>query len=394
MLSERQLFLQHLAQTSDFPLMLEIEKASGVYMYAANGKKYIDLISGIGVSNLGHRHQRVVQAVKDQLDKYMHLMVYGEFIQTPQVQLAQALSDTLPESLTNCYFVNSGSEAIEGAIKLSKRYTGRSKLISCHNAYHGSSHGSLSLSGNEKFKRAYRPLLPEVYHIKHGSVNDLEVIDDKTAAVIIEVVQGEAGVRSASAEYFRALRKKCNSTGALLVFDEIQSGFGRTGSFWAFEQFDVVPDIVVSAKGMGGGMPIGAFIASAEIMAVLRNDPILGHITTFGGHPVSAVASLATLQTIKQERLAEQAETKARIFKKLLQHPAIREIRNLGLMMAVEFESFSKLKKIIDRAIQLGLLTDWFLYCDNSMRIAPPLIINESEIEEACQIILQAIDEC
>ncbi|MFW5759878.1 MAG: aspartate aminotransferase family protein [Cyclobacteriaceae bacterium] len=393
MLSERQLFLQHLAQTSEFPLMLEIEKAEGVYMFAADGKRYIDLISGIGVSNLGHRHPAVVAAIKAQLDKYMHLMVYGEFIQSPQVQLAKALAETLPETLSSCYFVNSGSEAIEGALKLSKRYTGRTKIISCHNAYHGSSHGSLSLSGNEKFKQAYRPLLPEIYHIHHGVSDDLSLIDEQSAAVVIEVVQGEAGVRTATPEYFMALRQQCDSMGALLIFDEIQCGFGRTGTFWAFEQFNVVPDIVVSAKGMGGGMPIGAFISSPQIMSVLRNDPILGHITTFGGHPVSAVASLATLQTILSDNLMDQVQAKAALFRKHLQHPTIKEIRNQGLMMAVAFESFVKLKPIIDRAIQLGVLTDWFLYCDNSMRIAPPLVITEAEIKEACQIILQAIHE-
>lgn len=394
MISERQLFLQHLAQTSDFPLMLEIEKAAGVYMYAANGKKYLDLISGIGVSNLGHRHPKVISAIKEQLDKYMHLMVYGEFIQSPQVQLAKALCETLPSRLSSCYFVNSGSEAVEGAMKLSKRFTGRSKIISCHEAYHGSSHGSLSLSGNEKFKQAYRPLLPDIFHMNHGDINDLRIIDEKTAAVVIEVVQGEAGVRTAAPGYFQALRQRCNAMGALLIFDEIQSGFGRTGCFWAFEHFDVEPDIIVSAKGMGGGMPIGAFIASHELMTVLRNDPILGHITTFGGHPVSAVASLATLKTIEEESLMELVQYKAGLFRTYLQHPAIKEIRNLGLMMAVEFDSFATLKPIIDRAIELGVLTDWFLYCDNSMRIAPPLIISEDEIKEACNIILQAITDC
>ncbi len=391
MLSERQLFLQHLAQTSEFPLMLEIDKAEGIYMHATNGQKYIDLISGIGVSNLGHRHPKVIDAIKEQLDKYMHLMVYGEFIQSPQVQLGKALADTLPENLSSCYFVNSGSEAVEGAMKVSKRFTGRTGFVSCSNAYHGSSHGSLSLSGNEKFKQAYRPLLPDISHVKHGDTGDLEKINEQTAAVVIEVVQGEAGVQFATAEYYQALRKRCTDQGALLVFDEIQSGFGRTGKFWAFEHFEVTPDVVVSAKGMGGGMPIGAFIASQEIMSVLQNDPILGHITTFGGHPVSAVASLATLNTILQEKLIEQVARKADLFISYLKHPAIKSIRNKGLMMAVEFESFETLKPVIDKAIDYGVLTDWFLYCDNAMRVAPPLIITEDQIQEACEIILKAI---
>lgn len=393
MISHRQLFLQHLAQTTDFPLMLEIDHAEGIYMYGADRKKYIDLISGIGVSNVGHRHPKVVEAVKSQIDKYLHLMVYGEFIQSPQVQLAQALAQTLPPPLASCYLVNSGSEAVEGALKLAKRYTGRPDLVSCYNAYHGSSQGSLSVCGHEDFKQAYRPLLPGVRHIRYGKTEDFSVINHYTAAVIIESVQGEAGVRLANQAYFQALREHCNQTGTLLILDEIQSGFGRTGTFWAFEQYGLIPDIVVSAKGMGGGMPIGAFIASQDIMSALKDNPILGHITTFGGHPVSAAASLATLRTIVEDQLSEQVEHKAALFKQYLQHPAIREIRHSGLMMAVEFASFDILKPIIDRAIELGVITDWFLYCNNSMRIAPPLIIQDHEIKEACDVILQAIGE-
>jgi len=393
MLSQRQLFLKYVAQTSDFPLMLEIEKAEGVYLYGKNGQKYLDLISGIGVSNLGHRHPKVISAIKEQLDKYTHLMVYGEFIQTPQVALAQALIETLPDPLSHCYFVNSGSEAIEGALKLAKRYTGKHEIISCRNAYHGSSHGALSISGNEQFKRGYRPLLPGIKHISHGSEQDLRQINHNTAAVVIEIVQGEAGVRTSSAAYFEQLQATCKKYGALLIIDEIQTGYGRTGKFWAFQHYPLIPDILVSAKGMGGGMPIGAFISSSKIMEVLRNDPVLGHITTFGGHPVSAVASLATLQVILEENLINGVEQKAARFKSQLKHPQIKEIRHKGLMMAVTFESFSMLKKIIDKAIQKGILTDWFLYCDNSMRIAPPLIISEKEIDEACQVILACIDE-
>ena len=393
MLSQRQLFLNYLGQTSDFPLMLEIERAEGVYMHSAEGKRYLDLISGIGVSNVGHRHPKVLQAIQDQLDRYLHLMVYGEFVQAPQVQLAEALTRTLPDPLNACFFVNSGSEAIEGALKLAKRYTGRPNLVSCFNAYHGSSHGALSVSGSEQFKQGYRPLLPGVSHIRFNNPEDFFQIDEQTAAVVVETVQGEAGVRVADADYFKALRQHCDSVGALLILDEIQAGFGRTGTFWAFESYGVMPDIMVAAKGMGGGMPIGAFIASQEIMQVLKANPILGHISTFGGHPVSAAASLATLRVIQEENLLEQVSVKAQRIIEQLQHPAIRSIRHRGLMMAVEFESFDMLKPVIDRAIELGVLTDWFLYCDNAMRVAPPLTIQPTEIDEACAIILQAIEE-
>jgi acetylornithine/succinyldiaminopimelate/putrescine aminotransferase len=391
-MNNRQLFLQHLAQTTDFPLMIEVEKAEGVYLFGPNNEKYLDLISGIGVSNVGHRHPKVLEAIHHQLDKYLHLMVYGEFVQTPQVALAKALCDTLPAHLDNVYLVNSGSEAVEGAMKLAKRYTGKPNFVSCVNAYHGSSHGSLSIGGNEVFKRAYRPLLPGINHIHYGSFSDLEKIDDRTAGVIIETIQGEAGIRVACKEYFKAVRKRCDETGTLLILDEIQCGFGRTGKFWAFEHFEIIPDIVVSAKGMGGGMPIGAFIANQEVMGVFKNNPLLGHITTFGGHPVSAAASLATIKILQTENLLESVDQKADLFKSLLKHPKIKSIRNKGLMMAVEFDSFETLKPIIDRAIELGVITDWFLFCDDSMRIAPPLTISETEIKEACRIILKAID--
>jgi acetylornithine/succinyldiaminopimelate/putrescine aminotransferase len=393
MLTPRQLFLKHQAQTTDFPLMLEIERAEGVNMFGVNGEKYLDLISGIGVSNVGHRHPHVIGAIQNQLDKYLHLMVYGEIVQSPQVKLAEALSKTLPENLSISYFVNSGSEAVEGAMKLAKRFTGRTEIISCHNAYHGSTHGSLSLNGSEDFKRAYRPLLPDINHIAFNSIEDLAKITTRTAAIILETVQGEAGVRVPEDGYLQAIRKRCNETGTLLILDEIQSGFGRTGTFWAFEQFGIVPDILVCAKGMGGGMPIGAFISSPEIMSVLKNNPILGHITTFGGHPVSCAASLATLEVIWQENLLAGVQQKADLFKEKLKHPAIKTIRNCGLMMAAEMESFEVLKPVIDQAILDGVLTDWFLFCDNSMRIAPPLTITEAEIEVACNIILTAINK-
>lgn len=386
--------MQHLAQTTDFPLMIEVEKAEGVYLFGPNGERYLDLISGIGVSNVGHRHPKVLEAIHHQLDKYLHLMVYGEYVQSPQVTLAKAICDTLPAQLDNVYLVNSGSEAVEGAMKLAKRYTGKPNFISCVNAYHGSSHGALSVGGNELFKRAYRPLLPGMSHINYGSFSDLERINDRTAGVIVETIQGEAGIRVACKEYFKALRKRCDETGTLLILDEIQCGFGRTGKFWAFEHFEIIPDIVVSAKGMGGGMPIGAFIANQKVMAVFKNNPLLGHITTFGGHPVSAAASLATIQILQTENLLESVDQKADLFKSLLKHPKIKSIRNKGLMMAVEFESFEVLKPIIDHAIELGVITDWFLFCDDSMRIAPPLTITEIEIKDACKMILEAIESC
>lgn len=392
-MNNRQLFLSNLAQTTDFPLMIEVERAEGIYLFGPNGERYVDLISGIGVSNVGHRHPKVIEAIQQQLDKYLHLMVYGEYIQTPQTQLAKALCDTLPAHLDNVYLVNSGSEAIEGALKLAKRYTNRRELISCVDAYHGSSHGSLSVGGNEVFKRAYRPLLPGIKSIYYGSFSDLEKITTETAAVVIETIQGEAGIRVACKEYFQALRNRCNETGTLLILDEIQAGFGRTGKFWAFEHFEIVPDILVCAKGMGGGMPIGAFIANKEVMGVFKNNPLLGHISTFGGHPVSAAASLATIQILMDEKLIGQVESKAQRFKNLLIHPKIKAIRNKGLMMAVEFDSFEVLKPIIDRAIELGVITDWFLFCDDSMRIAPPLTISEDEINAACAVILRAIDD-
>ncbi len=373
--------------------MIEVEKAEGIYLFGPNGEKYIDLISGIGVSNVGHRHPRVLTAIQSQLDKYLHLMVYGEYVQSPQSLLAKALCDTLPGKLDNVYLVNSGSEAIEGALKLAKRFTGKPNLISCINAYHGSSHGSLSVGGNEIFKQAYRPLLPGVSHINYGDSSDLESINSDTAAVLIETVQGEAGIRIATMEYFQALRKRCDETETLLILDEVQCGFGRTGKFWAFEHFGIVPDIVVCAKGMGGGMPIGAFIANKDVMGVFKNNPILGHITTFGGHPVSSAASLATIQILLEEKLIEAVEEKAELFKSLLVHPKIKSIRNKGLLMAVEFESFDVLKPIIDRAIELGVITDWFLFCDDSMRIAPPLTITAGQIREACAVILKSIEK-
>jgi len=389
----RQLFLNHVAQTSDTPLMLEIEKAEGVYMYDKQGNKIIDLISGIGVSNVGHRHPKVMDAIYEQTQKYLHLMVYGEFVQSPQVKLATALCETLPAPLSSVYFVNSGSEAVEGAIKLAKRYTGRPEIISFHNAYHGSTQGALSVNGSESFKRSFRPLIPCVRHLKFGNMEDLHQISTQTAAVIIETIQGEAGVCVPHPEYLPALAGMCRDNGTLLIIDEIQTGFGRTGTFWAFEHYNIVPDILVAAKGMGGGMPIGAFISSKEIMQALTVNPVLGHISTFGGHPLSCAASLATLRVIQEENLLNDIEEKEKLFRELLQHPAIKSVRSKGLMMAVEFESYAVLKPVIDTAIELGILTDWFLFCDSAMRIAPPLTISKDEIREACSKLVQAIEK-
>ena len=393
MLTQRQLFLQHNAQTSTTPLLLEFVKAKGIYLFDSEGKKYMDLIAGIGVSNVGHCHEDVVTAIKEQVETYMHLMVYGEFVQSPQVNFAKALSDVLPTPLNCTYFVNSGAEAVEGAMKLAKRYTNRTELIACKNSYHGSTQGALSLMGNEEFKQAYRPLLPDVKFIDFNSLPDLNQITDTTAAVFVETIQGEAGIRVPHSDYLHALRDKCTAMGALLVFDEIQCGFGRTGKMFGFEHFNVVPDVLLLAKGIGGGMPIGAFIASKEIMSVFTENPILGHITTFGGHPVSCAAGLATLKAIQKEKLVADVEKKGELFKSLLQHPAIKEIRGKGLMLAVEFDSYETNKAIIDACIADGLITDWFLHCSNSMRIAPPLIITEEEIREACLIILKNINQ-
>lgn len=392
-MNTRLLFLKHLAQTSTTPLMLDVDHAEGVFIYDVQGKEYIDLISGIGVSNVGHRHPDVVKAIKDQADKYLHTMVYGEFVLSPQVLLAQALADTLNNPLESVYLVNSGSEAVEGALKLAKRFTGRSEIIAFQNAYHGSSHGALSASGDDSFKRNFRPLVPDFKHIRFNHIDDLEHITKRTAAVLVEVVQGEAGVVSGTDIFIKGLERKCRETGTLLMIDEIQTGFGRTGKFWAHEHYDIAPDVVISAKGMGGGMPIGCFISSREIMNVFTDNPALGHITTFGGHPVSCAASLACLEVIQREQLSQEVNEKADLFRTQLHHPKIKEIRNKGLMMAVEFESYEVLKPIIDKALELGVITDWFLFHDRSMRIAPPLIISEKEIEKACDKILQAIHQ-
>ncbi|SMO64971.1 aspartate aminotransferase family protein [Solitalea koreensis] len=393
MIPLRQLFLQHNAQTTDFPLMLEFVRASGIYLYDKNNKAHIDLISGIGVSNIGHCHPKVVQAIKDQAETYMHQMVYGEYLQAPQIKFAQRLTEFLPENLQSVYFVNSGAEATEGALKLAKRYTGRTEIIACRNSYHGSTQGALSVMGNEEYKFAFRPLLPDVKFIHFNNEKDLEQITERTACVIIETIQGEAGVRIPYEQYLKALRKRCSETGTLLILDEIQTGLGRTGKLFAFEHFNIVPDILLLAKALGAGMPIGAFISSNEIMAVLKSEPILGHITTFGGHPVSCAAGLAGFEVLLEENLINQVEQKHNLFKKLLVHPAIKEFRGKGFMFTIEFDSFETNKKIIDRCIEKGIISDWFLHCTNSMRLAPPLIITAEQIEYACKIIQESIEE-
>ena len=354
----------------------------------------MDLISGIGVSNLGHSHPSVVNAVKDQVDKYMHLMVYGEYVQAPQVRFAEKLVSLLPDNLQSVYFTNSGAEAVEGALKLAKRFTGRQQILAFKNSYHGSTHGALSVMGNEEFKQAYRPLLPGISFSRFNSMGDLDLITAETACVIIETIQGEAGIRVPDKAYLQALCKRCDELGVLLILDEIQAAFGRTGTLFAFEHFGIVPDILLLAKALGGGMPIGAFITSHKIMSALTEKPILGHITTFGGHPVCCAAGLAALEVLLNEQLIGAVEEKEALFRKLLVHPQIKEIRGKGLMLALEFEHFDLNKKIIDRCIENGVITDWFLHCSNSMRIAPPLIITHQQIDKACNVILEAVAWC
>lgn len=388
----RQLFLQHVGQTSPFPLMLEIERAEGMYLYSTDGKAYLDLIAGIGVSGLGHCHPAVVSAAKAQLDRYLHTLVYGEFVLAPQVQLAELLASQLPESLQSVYFVNSGTEATEGAMKLAKRYTGRPEIVACKKAYHGSTQGAASLMWPKEFTQAYHPLLPGIGHIEYNCEWCLQQITKRTAAVIVETVQGEWGLRKPVDGYLAKLRKRCDEMGALLIFDEIQAGYGRTGTLFAFEQYAVVPDVLLLAKGMGGGMPIGAFVASREVMSALSDNPILGHITTFGGHPVSCAAALATLQTLLSTDYIAQVKAKEALFLALLKHPAIVEVRSAGLWMAVELRDFDFVQAVIKHCLQAGLLTDWFLFNNRSLRIAPPLIISEAQIRWACGTILEALD--
>ena len=392
-MNQRELFLRHVAQTSPAPLALEIVRAEAVYLYDINGQAYLDLIGGISVCNIGHRHTKVMEAIKNQVDRYLHVLVYGEFVQSPQVQYAVLLTGLLPASLNSVYFTNSGAEATEGAMKLAKRVTGRTQIIAFKNSYHGSTQGALSVMGDEYWRNAYRPLLPDVLHLAFNSMESLARITHKTACVIAEPVQAEIGVNAPSIEWLQALRQKCDSTGTLLILDEIQTGFGRTGSLWAFQQFNIVPDIILLGKALGGGMPLGAFIADKNLMWTLTEDPVLGHITTFGGHPVSCAAGLASLQVLKDEGFIETVKDKEALFQSLLKHPAIKTVRSAGLLMAVEFESFDINKKVIDRCLEKGLLTDWFLFAPHCMRIAPPLVISYDEITTACRIIVDVLDE-
>jgi acetylornithine/succinyldiaminopimelate/putrescine aminotransferase len=372
--------------------MVEITRAKGVYMYGPEGQEYIDMISGVSVSNTGHGHPAVIDAVKKQVDQYMHLMVYGEIIQSPQVKYAEKLSEILPPALSSCYFVNSGSEAVEGALKLAKRYTGRSRIVSFKNAYHGSTHGALSVQGSELYRNSFRPLIPDVYQIEFNDEKSLEIIDSSVACVIIEPVQGEGGIIYPEDDFLKKLRIKCTSSGSLLIFDEIQTGFGRTGFMFALDRFGVVPDILLLAKALGGGMPLGAFISSKEIMSALISNPVLGHITTFGGHPVCCAAGLAALNVIIEGNYAEKCLAKSVLFKKELTHPLISEVRGEGLLLAVKLKKPEYIHYIIAHAPEYGLILDYFLFCSDAFRIAPPLIISEEEISEACRRMNKLLD--
>lgn len=393
MISNRELFLKNTAQTSDSPRLLEIDRAEGIYLYGPNGEKYMDLVSGFNVSNIGHRHPQVLKAIQEQLDRFMHVTVYGEFVQAPQVLLATELLEVFPDSFQSVYFTNSGAEAVEGSMKVAKKFTGRREIIAAKQAYHGSTQGALSLIGNDEYRVAYAPLLPEISFIEYNNLPDLDKISDKTAAVIVEAIQGEAGVRVPSKEYMQALRKKCTESGALLIFDEIQTGFGRTGKLFAFEHFGIVPDILMLAKGIGGGMPLGAFVAPKEMMDVIKSNPMLGHITTFGGHPVSCAAARASLKVIQDEKLVESVERKANLFRAKLNIPQIKEIRGLGLMMCLQLDNFDQVYQVSNYCASKGLIIDWYLHCETALRIAPPLTISEEEIIQSCKIIKEGIEK-
>lgn len=392
-MNQRELFLRHVAQTSEAPLALEIVKASGCMMWDKAGKGYLDLISGISVCNVGHGNPKVIEAVKKQSEQYMHLMVYGELISSPQVQYAARMASYLPENLQSVYFTNSGTEATEGAMKLAKRLTGRTKIVGFKDSYHGSTQGALSVMGDEYWRNAFRPLLPGVVHLEHNNSRELEKIDLDTACVIAEPIQAERGVKVPSTEWMKALRDRCDQTGALLILDEIQTGMGRTGTLFAFEQFGIVPDILLLGKALGGGMPLGAFISCTESMNAFTNNPVLGHITTFGGHPVSCAAGLAAFQFLLDEELINGVAQKAQLFAQRLKHPLIQDFRSAGLLMAIDFGSWDLNKLVIDTCIARGVFTDWFLFASASMRLAPPLIITEAEINHACDIILAICDD-
>jgi acetylornithine/N-succinyldiaminopimelate aminotransferase len=390
-MNQREQFFQHVAQTSPSPIGLQVTHAEGILLRDISGKKYFDLIGGISVCNTGHRHPKVTEAIKQQVDQYLHVLVYGECIQSPQVEYARLLATHLPQSLNCVYFTNSGTEATEGAMKLAKRATGRTGIVAFKHSYHGSSQGALSIMGDEYWRNAFRPLLPGIIHADYDSFGALEQINSSTACVVAETIQAEIGVRQPSAEWMTALRKKCTETGSLLILDEVQTGFGRTGTLWGFERFHIVPDILLLGKAMGGGMPLGAFIADKPLMQNLLANPVLGHITTFGGHPVCCAAGMASMNVILDKGLPEQVYEKEDLFRSLLIHPRIKAVRSAGLLISVEFENFETNKRIIDKCLELGVLTDWFLFAPHCMRIAPPLVITESEIRAAMEIILQAM---
>ena len=385
------LFLRYVGQTSPVPMGIPVKRAENIYLYTPEGKRYTDLISGVSVSNVGHANPQVIDAVCAQAHDYMHLMVYGEMIQTPQVVYARQIGRFLPPRVDCVYFVNSGSEAIEGALKLAKRYTGRTELVSFENAYHGSTQGALSMMGSEYYKTAFRPLLPDVRRLPFNDVEALQKITEHTAGVVIEPIQGEGGFRIPDIAFLQALRRRCDETGALLVFDEIQSGFGRTGKMFAWEYFGVAPDVVCMAKAMGGGMPLGGFAASYDVMNTLTFNPELGHITTFGGHPVCCAAGLAAMNYIIEQKLMEQVPIKSALFvKRLKQLPHVREIRAAGLMIAVDFGDTTIRNRVVERAVERGIVTEGFLFCNTAMRVAPPLIITEQQIEETCEVLMEA----
>lgn len=394
MITQRQLFLNHVAQTSDAPLLLEVHRAKGVYLYDKNDQPYLDLIAGISVSNLGHNHPAIVAAIQQQSNQYLHTLVYGEFVLSPQVQLATLLQEQLPENLDCTYFVNSGAEATEGAMKLAKRYTGRTNIVACKQAYHGSTQGALSLMDDPFFTAPFRPLLPDITHIAFNKEEDLQHITQQTACVVMETVRAEVGVLLPKNNYLQKVKARCEEVGALLILDEIQVGCGRTGSLFAFEQYGIVPDILLLAKGFGGGMPLGAFVSSKEIMQVFTHNPVLGHITTFGGHPVCCAASLASLKVLtEQKEIIAQVKEKEAMFHVELKHPAIKEIRSAGLLMGVELPSYDFVLAVIKEALANGLVSDWFLFNASAIRIAPPLIITFEEIKKACTILLAAIEK-
>jgi acetylornithine/N-succinyldiaminopimelate aminotransferase len=392
-ISNRDLFLSHVAQTSPAPIGLEIVRAKDCTMWAADGTSYIDLISGFSVANIGHSNAEVIEAVTSQAQAYMHLMVYGEIIETPQVAYAKLLTQHLPPTLNCVYFTNSGTEATEGAMKLAKRATGRTQIIAFNNAYHGSTQGALSLMGSEYWRNAYRPLLPGILHLAYNNFDSIAQINSSTACVVLETIQAEAGVYAPAKEWMQALRKKCTDTGTLLVLDEIQVGFGRTGTLWAFEQYQIVPDILLLGKALGGGMPLGAFIANKNVMDTLSYNPVLGHISTFAGHPVSCAAGMAAFNVLIKNNIINTVFDKQQLFKKLLIHPAIKNIRCAGLLMAIEFESFEQNHAIIKRCIANGLITDWFLFGANYLRTAPPLIIDEATIIKVSSLLIKSINE-